>query len=55
MENTKNLAVVLAEQTARSVQAVDLVLQEIQAMVLAEDVETADQFRLRATDAGCFR
>jgi PAS domain S-box-containing protein len=43
----KNLAVVLAEQTARSFQAVDLVLKETRAMVVAGDVGTADEFRRR--------
>jgi hypothetical protein len=47
MQNTKNLAVVLAEQTTRSFQAVDLVLQEMQAMVLAAAIEKPDQFKLR--------
>jgi PAS domain S-box-containing protein len=46
-KNTKNLAVVLAEQTARAIQAVDLVVQETQAMVLAAGVTDADKFRLR--------
>src|ERR1700674_807632 len=46
-KNTKNLAVVLAEQTARAIQAVDLVVQETQGMVLAAGVTDADQFRLR--------
>jgi PAS domain S-box-containing protein len=47
MKDTKNLAVVLAEQTARSFQAVDLVLQEMQAMALAAAVTTPDEFKLR--------
>jgi PAS domain S-box-containing protein len=47
MKDTKNLGVVLAEQTARSFQAVDLVLTETQAMVLAAGVATPDQFRNR--------
>src|SRR5665213_2010509 len=42
---THNLAVVLAEQTARAFQGVDLILQEVQAMVLATGVADADQFR----------
>ena len=46
-KDTKNLAVVLAEQTARAIQAVDLVVQETQAMVLAAGVTDPDQFRLR--------
>jgi len=40
-----NLGVVLAEQTARSMQAVDLVLQETTAMVLAAGVHSPEQFR----------
>src|SRR5712692_5596759 len=40
-----NLGMILAEQTARSFQAVDLVLQETRGMVLAAGVATADQFR----------
>src|SRR3984893_5195564 len=44
---TKNLAIALAEQTARSIQAVDLVGQETQGMVLAAGVTEADQFRIR--------
>jgi hypothetical protein len=43
----KNLAVVLAEQTTRAIQAVGLVVQETQAMVLAAGVTEAGQFRLR--------
>jgi PAS domain S-box-containing protein len=47
IKNSKNLAVVLAEQTARTFQAVDLVVQETQAMVLAAGVTDPDQFRQR--------
>jgi PAS domain S-box-containing protein len=43
-EQTTNLGVVLAEQTARSIQAVDLVLQEVQALVAAAGVESPAQF-----------
>jgi two-component system cell cycle sensor histidine kinase PleC len=39
-----NLGIVLAEQTARSIEAVDLVLQEMQAMVLAAGVDSPEQF-----------
>lgn len=46
-EETRNLVVVLAEQTTRAIQAVDLVVQERQGMVLAAGVTEADQFRLR--------
>ncbi|HEY8872530.1 MAG TPA: cache domain-containing protein [Stellaceae bacterium] len=42
-----SLGTVLAEQTARSFQAVDLVLQETRGMVLAAGVATPDQFRRR--------
>jgi PAS domain S-box-containing protein len=39
-----NLGVVLAEQTARWLQAVDLVLEETRAMVLAAGVDSPEQF-----------
>src|SRR5260370_18215529 len=42
-----NLAVALAEQTARTVQAVDLVVEETRQMVLASGVTDPDQFRRR--------
>ena len=42
----KNLGIVLAEQTARSMQAVDLVLQEIQTKAAAEGISTPAQFKL---------
>jgi PAS domain S-box-containing protein len=44
---TKNLAVVLAAQTARSFQAVDLVLHETQSMVAAAGADEPDRFRRR--------
>jgi PAS domain S-box-containing protein len=47
MEDTRKLAVVLVEQTARSFQAVDLVLQEIQAMASAKGLANPDEFRDR--------
>jgi signal transduction histidine kinase len=40
----RNLGVVLAEQTARSMQAVDLVLQETAAKILASGIEQPSQF-----------
>ena len=43
--DTANLGVVLAEQTSRSLQAVDLVVQETREKVLAAGVETPEQFR----------
>jgi PAS domain S-box-containing protein len=46
-KDAKNLTVVLAEQTSRTIQAVDLVAQEMQAMVLASGVTNPDQFRQR--------
>jgi PAS domain S-box-containing protein len=39
-----NLGIVLAEQMARSLQAVDLVLQETQGMVVATGVDSPEQF-----------
>ena len=47
MRDAQSLAVVLAEQTARTIQAVDLVVQQTQAMVLAKGVQNPDQFRLQ--------
>src|ERR1700733_682476 len=44
-KDTKNLAVVLAEQTVRTTQAVDLVVQETRAMVLAAGATDPDRFR----------
>jgi PAS domain S-box-containing protein len=46
-----NLGIVLAEQTTRSLQAVDLVLRETRAMVVAAGVDTPDEFqRAMATE-----
>src|SRR6185437_4972774 len=45
MQNTRNLAVVLGEQTARSIQAVDLVVQETQGMIQAAGVTKPAQFK----------
>jgi C4-dicarboxylate-specific signal transduction histidine kinase len=46
-----NLGTVLAEQTARSIRAADLVLQETQAMVVADGVDNSEQFdRLMRTE-----
>jgi PAS domain S-box-containing protein len=52
MKDTQSLGVVLAEQTARTIQAVDLVVQQTQAMVLAGGVQKPDQFRLRMGTEG---
>jgi PAS domain S-box-containing protein len=46
-QEMSSLGIVLAEQTARSFQAVDLVLRETSGMVLAAGVATPDQFRRR--------
>jgi PAS domain S-box-containing protein len=43
-QETSNLGLVLAEQTARSIQAVDLVLQEVQAMVVSAGAASPTQF-----------
>jgi PAS domain S-box-containing protein len=45
MQDTRNLAVVLGEQTARSIQAVDLVVQETQGMIAAAGVADTAQFK----------
>src|SRR5882672_8148673 len=47
MHDTNNLAVVLAAQTARTFQAVDLVLREAQGLVQAAGVADPEQFRQR--------
>src|ERR1700753_924222 len=52
MKDRKNLAVVLAEQTSRAIQAVDLVVQDTQRMVLGADVTNSDQFRQRMATEG---
>jgi PAS domain S-box-containing protein len=44
-DETRKLSLVLGEQTARSIQAIDLVLQEMQAKVLAAGISNADAFR----------
>jgi len=44
-DETAKLSLVLGEQTARSIQAIDLVLQEMQAKVLAARIGSADEFR----------
>jgi PAS domain S-box-containing protein len=45
MRDARSLSVVLAEQTARTIQAVDLVVQQTLAMVQAHGPQTPDQFR----------
>ncbi|MBV9376435.1 MAG: hybrid sensor histidine kinase/response regulator, partial [Alphaproteobacteria bacterium] len=44
-QETTTLGTVLAEQTARSIQAVDLVLQQTQAMLIAAGADTPERFR----------
>jgi PAS domain S-box-containing protein len=47
MHDAQRLGIVLAEQTARAIQAVDLVVQQTRAIVLAQGVQEPDQFRER--------
>jgi diguanylate cyclase (GGDEF)-like protein len=41
---TENLAIVLAEQTARSIQAMDIVLREVQEHIVASGITTPEEF-----------
>ncbi len=45
LANTENLATVLAEQTARSLQAVDIVVRDVQDMVSGQGPATPEDFR----------
>jgi signal transduction histidine kinase/DNA-binding response OmpR family regulator len=45
-----NMSVILAEQTARSVQAVDLILQELNRGIEAMNIQTPEQFRTMLSD-----
>ncbi len=45
MRDAQSLSLVLAEQTARTIQAVDLVVQQTQGMVLAAHLQSPEQFR----------
>ena len=47
MKNTRNLSVALAEQTARTIQAVDLVVEETRVMALGDGDADLDRFRQR--------
>ena len=47
MKDAQSLSVVLAEQTARTIQAVDLIVQQTQAMVVAKGINDPGQFKLR--------
>src|SRR5438552_15620005 len=44
-DETRKLSLVLGEQTARSIQAIDLLLQETQAKVRETGIDTPAQFR----------
>jgi signal transduction histidine kinase len=46
-----NLGVVLAEQTSRTIQSVDLVLREVQSRTAALGIRTPEQFRAEMADA----
>ena len=45
MENTDNMAIVLAEQTSRSVQTADIVLRDVQDRIAAMGITTPTEFR----------
>jgi PAS domain S-box-containing protein len=47
MCSTRDLATALTEQTTRSIQAVDLIVQDMQALALSGDVTGEDRFRRR--------
>ena len=47
MRGTRDLATALAEQTARSIQAVDLIVQDMQVLALPGDVSSGERFRQR--------
>jgi PAS domain S-box-containing protein len=47
MRSTRNLSIALAEQTARSIQAVDLIVQDTQALALSGEMTSEDGFRQR--------
>jgi diguanylate cyclase (GGDEF)-like protein len=53
--DTGNIATVLAEQTSRSVQAVDLVLTEIEDHVRRAGIASADDFRTGLNDRETFK
>jgi diguanylate cyclase (GGDEF)-like protein len=50
-----NIATVLAEQTSRSVQAVDLVLTEVEEHLRRVGIASADDFRVRLKDQDTFK
>jgi len=47
MKNTRNLSVALAEQTARTIQAVDLVVEETRGMALGDGDADVERFQQR--------
>jgi PAS domain S-box-containing protein len=47
MSETRDLSVAIAEQTARSIQAVDLVVQDARAMAASQAGDNLDQFKRR--------
>ena len=54
-QEMSNLGIVLAEQMARSLRAVDLVLQETRGMVLAAGVESPEEFARAMASEGVHR
>jgi hypothetical protein len=54
-QEMSNLGIVLAEQMARSLQAVDLVLQETRGMILAAGVDSPEEFARAMASEGVHR
>ena len=54
-QEAANLSVVLAEQTARAFQAIDLVLRETQGMVKASGISDPNEFKQRMATAEVYR
>src|SRR5215472_16650889 len=48
--NTANLALILAEQTERSVQAIDIVLRELEDDIQKMSLDSPDSFEARLSD-----
>lgn len=44
-QDAENLGIAMAEQTSRAVQGIDLVLQETQKDIAAQDITTPEEFR----------
>jgi PAS domain S-box-containing protein len=53
--NTRDLATALAEQTARSIQAVDLIVQDTQTLALSGDVTSEERFRQHMSDKDVYK